>query len=63
MYTARQKLQEEHDERAKVYAEKLKEVCSNSYILLVYSMCYILQLNVSEDWLASNHICNSFGDA
>jgi hypothetical protein len=32
MYAARQKLQEEHDERAKVYAERLKEVCSYIFI-------------------------------
>ncbi|GFG28439.1 hypothetical protein Cfor_12642 [Coptotermes formosanus] len=30
METARQRLQTEHDERAKLHAEKMKQVCNNS---------------------------------
>jgi hypothetical protein len=32
MDASRQRLQEQHDERAKLYAEKMKEVCNNSCV-------------------------------
>jgi hypothetical protein len=54
MDASRQRLQEQHNEEAKLYAEKLKEVCNNSckkHIFIYEYFCQSLQYAIYCIWM------------